>query len=126
MKKFVVILVLFSYAVSVTGLTVSSFYCCGKLKSTKIVFASSHKKSCTAKMDGKKCCRYDESFVKVNDNHFGSTAEFVPDVHVAEVVYFDANSFLQKDFSSLITHYSNAPPEGLHVPVYLRNRVFRI
>jgi hypothetical protein len=126
MKKFVVILVFFSYAVSVTGLTVSKFYCCGKLKSTKIVFASTNKKSCTAKMGNKKCCKYDESFFKVSDNHFVSTAEFVPDVPVAEFVYFDANIFLQKEFSTFITHYSNAPPEDLQVPVYLRNRVFRI
>lgn len=126
MKKFVVILVLFSYTVSVTGLTVSSFYCCGKLKSTKIVFASTNKKSCTAKMSNKKCCRYDESFVKVNDNHFGSTAEFVPDVHVAEVVYFDALSLLQNRLSSLNTHYSNAPPLNCSQPQYLMNCNFRI
>jgi hypothetical protein len=126
MKKFVVILVLFSYAVSVTGLTVSSFYCCGKLKSTKIVFASTGKKSCTSKMGSKKCCRYDESFFKVKDNHVGASIEFVPDVPVADIVYFDANTLLQKDYSSFITHYSNAPPEGLQVPVFLRNCVFRI
>jgi hypothetical protein len=77
-------------------------------------------------MGSKKCCKYDESFVKVNDNHFVSTVEFVPVIPVAEVVYFDVNSFLQKDVSSFITHYSNAPPEDIQVPVYLRNRVFRI
>jgi hypothetical protein len=126
MKKFVVILVLFSYAVSVTGLTVSSFYCCGKLKSTKIVFASTNKKTCTGKMSGRKCCKYDESFFKINDNHFGSTVEFVPDAPVAEIVYFNANSFLEKNLSNLIIHCSNAPPPKSLQPQYLLNCNFRI
>ena len=126
MKKFVVILVLFSYAVSVTGLTVSNFYCCGKLRSTKIVFASTGKKSCTAKMSSKKCCKYDESFFKVKDHHVVSTVDFVPDVHVAEVVYFNANTFLQKHLSSFITYYSNAPPLKPLQPQYLMNCNFRI
>jgi hypothetical protein len=126
MKKFIVILVLFSYAVSVTGLTVSNFYCCGKLRSAKIVFASTHKKSCTSKMGNKKCCKYEDSFFKVNDNHTGSTVEFVPDAPVAEFGYFDSYSFLENSLSNLIIHYSNAPPPKPLQPQYLLNCNFRI
>ncbi|MDR0792107.1 MAG: hypothetical protein LBE82_02275 [Chitinophagaceae bacterium] len=126
MKKFVVILVLFSYTVSVTGLTVSRFYCCGKLKSTEIVFESNHKKGCTSKQDGRKCCKYNDSFFKVSDNHFGSTAHFVVDAPVAGLAYFDTCSFLEKNFSALVLHRSNAPPPKSLQPQYLLNCNFRI
>jgi hypothetical protein len=126
MKKFVVILVLFSYAVAVTGLTVSNFYCCNKLRSTKIVFASTDKKNCTPKPDKKKCCRYDESFFKVNDNHVASSVEFVPNLPAVDIVYFDNYSFLEKKFSGLIIHYANAPPPKPLPPQYLLNCNFRI
>ena len=54
MKKFTVILFAMLYLISSSGVAVSNFYCCGKLKAVSLV-ANTEEKNCNAKSK-KGCC----------------------------------------------------------------------
>lgn len=129
MKKLALILLTSIYMLSVIGIGVSQFFCCGKLQQVNFSLRLEESKGCKkdAKDDG--CCKTVHKFFKVADSH----------------IYSDASVFFAKDFPILDRHFLsfnfttppiqqslvsgnniNAPPRAFLQPIYVLNCSFRI
>ncbi len=125
MKKLALILLLAVYTVSVVGISVNRFYCCGKLASTSV--SSLAFTNGSAKDDG--CCQHKQTVIKVKDTH-----EVSGITHVAKAgflfinISFNANPNTAAYKFASLTHSNciNAPPLLLHTPVYTLLCNFRI
>lgn len=120
-KRSVIILLAFIYALSTTGFALKADYCCEKLQSVKLVLAEKAKDK-----DG--CCKVKYQSLKVNDMHattdvvtapalpftFIHTRLFVPD--------YTYTAFSQNN----TTGGMHTPPVISTAPVYIANCVFRI
>ncbi|MBA4198718.1 MAG: hypothetical protein C0459_14310 [Chitinophaga sp.] len=102
-------------------------YCMGKLKTTNVQLTN--KKACCCKKadSNKSCCKTKHHFVKLEDNHKASYADFkiqLP-VTVIESDYFlaEQNNIIKKN---QITYSPHAPPLLNGQSTYLLNCVFRI
>ena len=127
MKKIFLILLSFCYLLSVTGMGISKFYCCGKLKSSTIVFSAGDKKQCTAKMSSKMCCKYLQSFHKINDSHETGNFTVAPELFAIVIAEHFPEYRFEKVYSNTNSWYfTNAPPEQKRIPVFLLNCNFRI
>lgn len=127
MKKIAVIFLTLLYFVSFSGVTVSSFYCCGKLKEIYVFHSKTTPKNCKGnKLPG--CCDTKTTLVKIKDNHSPSsqvkikTADAVK-IFYSPVVSLNYTSFYsKKDFSAFL----HAPPLLNNQHVYLAVNNFRI
>lgn len=129
MKKITVILLTLLYLVSTSGMAISNFYCCGKLKETYIFNHHDYGKDCKGNKKTKGCCDTKTVYYKVKDNHSPSTE--------VKANSSDFSKFLFNPFIPLFIfqHASNqtnlfeflhAPPLISKQPVYLFVRNFRI
>jgi hypothetical protein len=127
-KKITIILLLSIYSLSTLGLSLKSFYCCGKLKSVSVTLSQDLQKKCTKADNSKDCCQTKYQVVKVKDTHVIADHVQSP-VKDFIVLNLFSSSFqtihfpFQKD---LIEHKNNAPPLIHGVPGYIFNCVFRI
>ena len=128
MKGIAIILFAALYLVSISGVAVSSFYCCGKLKETYVFYSTATPENCKGnKLPG--CCDTKTTLVKVKDNH--SPAAPIK-INCSDAVKIFCSSLAglnictsynpDKNFSTLI----HAPPLPSERPVYLSVRSFRI
>ncbi len=128
MKRITVILLTLLYFVSTSGVAVSNFYCCGKLKETYIFIHHDYGKNCKgSKKSG--CCDTKTVYFKVKDNHSPSTEVKVntPDsqklIHAAILSLFTLQNL---DSETISFAYLHAPPLISKQPVYLAVCNFRI
>lgn len=70
MKKIAVILLTLIYSVSVYGVTINKFYCCGKLADVSLTTISHSKMD--SKVDDNTCCKTIKTNIKVKDNHISA------------------------------------------------------
>ena len=127
-KKFIIIVVTFCYLLSVTGASIDHFYCCGKLKKTSLFFNLS-KNSCSKKKGMKGCCKYEESFYKVKDNHETSiyTALSLPVKILPDYLLAINTDVAINTSKGDYLYYPNSPPPLLNKPtLFLLNCNFRI
>ena len=123
MKGITIIALIFIYAMSMFGISVKEFYCCGKLTSVTVSLSGSEKSKCSK--EG--CCKAKKQYFKVNDTH-------LPTAHIASLRNFHTDLFLTynpiptflKAEQPAIINGSHAPPLFDSVPLYLSNCVFRI
>jgi len=127
MKRFIVSIIAVLYFTVSSGMVVSMHYCMGKLKTTKVQLTNT-KTCCCKKTESKKsCCKTQQHFVKLDDNHQASYADYkieVPTAFIAST-YFLAqqdNGITKNQHTSTI----HAPPLSKEQSVYLLNCVFRI
>jgi hypothetical protein len=128
MKKIAVIFFAALYLISISGVAVSSFYCCGKLKEIFVFQSKVTPKNCKGnKLPG--CCDTKTTLVKVKDDHSAS-----------QQFKLSANDFPINNFTALLfTGYlscpvaepsllslSHAPPLISDQPVYLSVNSFLI
>jgi hypothetical protein len=125
MKKLALILLLAFYTVSVVGISINRFYCCGRLASTSVsTLAFNHSNT-----DNDGCCQHTQTAFKVNDTH-----EVIDIAHVAEAsfVYIPTHFKVSSNITAHrfeLTTYSNsinAPPLLLHSPIYTQFCSYRI
>lgn len=126
-KKITIILLLGIYSFSTLGLSLKSFYCCGKLKSVTV--SISHQQQKCRNDDGmNNCCNTKFQFFKVKDNHVAGDLVSAPALQFCYLHLFTSPYRVinfpsaNNDPANLI----NAPPLHQRVSVYLFNCVFRV
>lgn len=128
MKKITIILLLGIYSLSTLGLSLKSFYCCGKLKSVKVSIAEDQQQRYANDNGNSDCCQTKYQFFKVKDNHFAGDVVNVPILHFCYLHLFTSPYQIvnypseKKDLANL----SNAPPLHHTVPDYIFNCVFKV
>ncbi len=128
MKKITVILLLSIYSISTLGLSLKSFYCCGKLKTVTVSISLDEQQKCANDDGTSDCCKTKYQFFKVKDNHVAGDIISTPVLHFIYLHLFTP-SFQAINLPSEqinIAHQSNAPPLLHGVSDYIFNCVFRI
>lgn len=132
MKKFLILILTFTYFASTSGATVYMHYCMGKMVEWNVT--GSEKEKCPhcgmdkSKKSDKGCCKDEHKQLKViNDHNITETA--LQGLHVAALAL--PVSFIEIpaiEFSSVTEENptSNAPPRSSGIALYKRNCVFRI
>ncbi len=128
MKKAALILLLSLYTLSVAGIGIRQFYCCGKLKSTNISFTRDSKQKCKNGDEKSDCCKTKYQTFKVKDSHIAakdisSPANQFIDLHII-TPSFDITALVTRPVNH--TNESHAPPLHHGVPIYILNCVYRI
>jgi hypothetical protein len=127
-KRIALISLTVIYLLSALGISVSSFYCCGKLESTSISFNSAQKTMCKMATGMPGCCKTKTQLLKVKDQHVGSQALSL-NVNLFHAI-IPAYSTLDFSVYSFKSEYfafnSHAPPDWPQAPVYILNCTYRI
>jgi len=132
MKRILLIILAVFYVGVSNGATVYFHYCMGEL--VQLGLSASKKKSCDfcgmppQEAKDKSCCKNETKLVKVDDSQKMAQSHF--QFEQAPVIIPNPISWLIRDISiprqANKTALSNAPPEGLPVPVFIRNCTFLI
>jgi hypothetical protein len=128
MKKIAIIFLLSIYTLSVLGVGIRQFYCCGKLKSTSITVLQEAKEKCGKSDKMKGCCKTKFKNFKVKDSHVSSDGitSFVKhftDLHLFTPVFVTTTIVTQP---LVVANTSHAPPANHAVPAYIFYCVYRI
>ncbi|HXI01170.1 MAG TPA: hypothetical protein VNI52_12960 [Sphingobacteriaceae bacterium] len=126
MKRLAVILLLTLYTISVMGVGITKFYCCGKLTSTSLLNNSNFSKAEKKSKAG--CCETTRASFKVKDSHMASSGKSI-DVNVFDlppivISYLLPPPPLIKE--SVVAFDSQAPPGSDGSPIYILNCTYRI
>ena len=128
MKKITIILLLSIYSLSTLGLSLKSFYCCGKLKSVTVSITQYQQQKCANDDGTSDCCKTKYQFFKVKDNHVAGDIISTPVLHFIYLHLFTP-SFQVNNFPSEqinVVNKCHAPPLLHGVSDYIFNCVFRI
>lgn len=122
MKRSALILLTAIYLLSCVGIGVNRFYCCGKLASVKLTYATADH------TDKDNCCKHESKSFKVKDSHV-NTASFalgqLSPALLPELVTWNALSiFTRQNLSA--GYQANAPPGNPDIPIYTLNCTYRI
>lgn len=125
MKKIAVILLTLIYSVSVYGITINKFYCCGKLADVTLSAASSTKMD--SKAGSSDCCKTIKTNIKVNDNHFSAKTDLNLKNSFALIipVFFTPASLEKTTLKEVPAYNSQAPPVRRN-PLYILYSNYRI
>jgi len=128
MKKITLIFLITIYSLSVVGLGVRQFYCCGKLKATTVTFVQEVKEKCSSSKAMRDCCKIKYQSLKVKDSHFGTDgiAGFVKhftSLHLIIPLFQETE--LTNQPVTIVYKDHELPPQN-SVAVYIRNCVFLI
>lgn len=128
MKKITIILLLGSYSLSTLGLSLKSFYCCGKLQSVTVSIKQDQQQNCGNDDGMSDCCKTKYQFFKVKDNHVAGDVVNAPILHFCYIHLFTF-SYQIINYPSKkneIANLINAPPLHSAVADYIFNCVFRV
>ena len=121
MKRTALLFLTSVYLLSIVGIGVDRFYCCGKLASVTFAYVGADH------TDKNNCCKHERKTFKVKDNHY-SVASFylfhpIPAIIPVITITSDviANQFLAE-----IAYEGNAPPGNPDIPAYTFNCSYRI
>src|SRR3954469_20615080 len=78
MKKAALILLILIYSMSIFGVGLKEFYCCGKLTSVSITLINTGKEKCKKGDSKDDCCKSKYQFLQVKDKHFASVHPSLP------------------------------------------------
>ncbi len=121
MKKVILLLLVTAYSLSTLGITVSSFYCCGNLKSISVNFIIKDQGDC----QDKKCCNTHHELHKVDSQHLLADPVIFPVYfNVSPVQYYDSYTFSEKAIRGF--NFYNQPNLHQDIPVYLIHCSFLI
>ena len=128
MKRITVIFLLSLYSLSTLGLSLKSFYCCGKLESVTVSIIQHQQQQCGNDDEKSDCCKTKFQTFKVKDSHIAADHINNP---VKDFVYLNlfTDPFRVINYPPqevYFTNLSNAPPLLQGVPDYILNCVFRI
>ncbi len=122
MKRTALIFLTAIYLLSLVGIGINRFYCCGKLTSVTLTYASADH------TDQNNCCKHDTKSFKVKDSHV-TAASFVFSELSAAIIPTAANWALVTFATEKVdyTNYqANAPPGEPDVSIYTLNCTYRI
>jgi hypothetical protein len=128
MKRFAIISFALLYFLSVSGVAVNYFFCCGKFKEAYVFHCKSTPKNCKGnKLPG--CCKTKTVFIKVKNDQAGSGQVKINPVQFSFNIFSAPIISIQPVFSfghtSVITS-AHAPPLTGMQPLYLAVNNFRI
>ena len=122
MKRTALLFLTAIYLLSLVGIGVNRFYCCGKLTSVTLTYASADH------TDKDNCCKHESKSFKIKDNHVSVNATVLGQITPAilpEPAYEIAVNILKKQ--TIRTAYqANAPPGNPDIPIYTLNCAYRI
>ncbi|WP_158638424.1 HYC_CC_PP family protein [Panacibacter ginsenosidivorans] len=125
MKKLALIFIIVVYMLSIAGMAVNQFYCCGKLSSESLSFLGSKQKE---NNDASDCCKTTHQYFKIKDAHISSDHITSPEKYftVIQTTFplfeFTAPVILQ----AVSANNVNAPPLLAGNPIYIFNCTYRI
>lgn len=118
MKRFALIFIMIIYLLSVVGMGVNRFYCCGKLASITLIYGDSDNTNKEAGKDDK-CCKNEKKNFKIKDTHVSATAiAFVPVSPAILPIFENWDLPVLQEQSSVMAYQSNAPPGNPDTPIY--------
>ncbi|OJW13855.1 hypothetical protein [Mucilaginibacter sp. 44-25] len=122
MKRTALLLLTAIYLLSLVGIGINRFYCCGKLASVTLTFAS------TDHADKDNCCKHESKSFKIKDSHVTVTATVLSPSTPALLptpVYQAAVNIIAEEI--VHTGYqANAPPGNPDISIYTLNCAYRI
>jgi hypothetical protein len=126
MKRTALILLTAIYLVSCLGMSVSRFYCCGKLASVNYSLGATENGDKPAKKD--QCCRHEKQSFKVKDSHFSAASFSLNHPFPVIIPSFtnEADEPVAGILPAKIVYKGNAPPRHSDIPVYTLNCAYRI
>jgi hypothetical protein len=117
------------YLIPSFGLSVTSHYCGGKLKSVSLSFSKSHN-CCGAKKMKPGCCKDKVCTFKISDTRQSASSSTIVSNQTgfSHYSFYTATPIVVADNRSIqfLSYYNNSPPLGSLQPLYLSNKVFRI
>jgi len=124
-KKIAVILLTLIYSISVYGVTINKFYCCGKLADVSLT-ATSHSKM-DSKADDNTCCKNIKTNIKVKDNHISAPTglSFKNSFALIIPIFFVPASLEEITLKEVSAYNSQAPPIRRN-PLYILYSNYRI
>jgi len=125
MKRTTLILLTAFYLLSCVGMGINRFYCCGKLASVTLTYGEDNS---SKQVDKNNCCRHEKQSLKINDNHFNTTALSLSHPASAIVPSFISlnNEAIVSLLHTKIVYKGNAPPGHSIIPAYTLNCTYRI
>jgi hypothetical protein len=128
MKKIALILLIITYSLSIFGIGIRQFYCCGQLQSSTISFVQEVKEKCGKDASMSNCCKTKFKSLKIKDSHIPSDGITSPvkqfTDHLLFTPYFEIMPLVAKPIG--ITNASHAPPLHSGIPVYILFCTYRI
>ena len=117
------------YAISIFGIGIRKFYCCGKLKSFHVSFIQEVKENSAKRERGtNNCCKTTHQFFKVKDNHKAADNLInvpFPFIRLQGVIpIFETPVHFTEQITA--ANRTHAPPLGVAIPIYISNCDFRI
>jgi hypothetical protein len=121
-KRTALLLITAIYLLSLLGIGVNRFYCCGKLASVTLTYAASEHN------DKDKCCKNESKSFKLKDSHVtvktivlnpAMPALLPTPVYQAAVIRI-AEEIVHTGY------HSNAPPGNSEIPIYTLHCAYRI
>lgn len=113
------------YMLSIAGMAVNQFYCCGKLSSESLSFLGSKQKE---NNDASGCCKTIHQYFKVKDAHISSDHITSPEKYFTLIqttfAVFEINTPVRLQVVS--ANNINAPPLLAGNPIYIFNCTYRI
>lgn len=128
MKKASIIVLLSIYTLSIFGISIKEFYCCGNLKTVTLSVASQEKDQGEMANTKSGCCETKYHFFKIKDSHLVKGASTLPAKTFTDFIPFIFIEPKTKIINGqpLAINGSHAPPILSRVPIYISNCVFRI
>jgi len=127
MKRTALLFLTAIYLLSLVGIGVNRFYCCGKLASVTLTYAvADDGGNPSAKKDN--CCKHEIKNFKVKDSHFNTLSVSFnhPAPSIVPAFVYAEHENVALILSAKIAYESHAPPDKPAVPIYTINCAYRI
>ncbi|WP_214070871.1 hypothetical protein [Mucilaginibacter sp. dw_454] len=104
------------------GIGVNRFYCCGKLTSVTLAYASADH------TDKDNCCKHETKSFKIKDSHvtFNTTVLSPSILAILPIPAYQATVSILTEQDSPTGYQANAPPGNPAIPIYTLNCAYRI
>ena len=120
MKRIVLLPILILYFISISGITLNSFYCCNELQSVSLFQNSFERDACKDQHKLPGCCKSKVEYFKVTDNHFASNIFNINNLHSENILPFiPVLGYKIPAQKILAIINSHGPPSGFPVPKYI-------
>jgi len=127
MKRSALLFLTAIYLLSLVGIGVNRFYCCGKLASVTLTYALPDNGD-TAPGKKATCCKHEKQSFKIKDSHINANFVALAQIQPALLpeIQTGVTPFTAAEKVNLLINRANAPPDNPAVPIYTTNCSYRI
>lgn len=122
MKRTALLFLTAIYLLSLVGIGVNRFYCCGKLTSVTLTYVSADH------TDQNNCCKHESKSFKIKDSHVTVNVTVLspsaPAILPSPVYQAAVNIAIEQAHPA--GYQANAPPGSPAIPIYTLNCTYRI